>query len=43
MQEAFIEWLDQIYWDGYAAVLQDKEPHLFIEQLTGFTKLYQSF
>lgn len=43
MQEVFMEWLDQIYWEGYAAVLQDNDPVSYSEQLTAFKNLYQSF
>ena len=41
MLEAFIEWLDQIYWKGYAQDFQQDNPDAFYSQLAEFTENHQ--
>lgn len=41
MQEVFMEWLDQIYWEGYAETFREEEPGTFQRQLTDFITIYK--
>ena len=42
MQEVFMEWLDQIYWKGYAETFREEEPGTFQRQLTEFSTIYKT-
>jgi uncharacterized short protein YbdD (DUF466 family) len=42
MYEAFIEFLNQIYWEGYAEQLAKENPEAFQMEYTEFFTNYQS-
>lgn len=42
MQEVFMEWLDQIYWEGYVETFREEEPGTFHRQLTEFSTIYKT-
>jgi|GEM_PF-6472477 len=41
MEEIFMEWLDQIYWKGYAETLLEEAPGAYQGQLTEFNTIYK--
>lgn len=38
MYEAFIEYLDQLYYDGYGVEFEEENPKAFYQQLDRFKK-----
>lgn len=42
MYEQFIEFTDQIFWEGYAEQLANDDPARFMEELNDFIHIYQS-
>ncbi|MCZ4223509.1 hypothetical protein [Pedobacter rhodius] len=40
MLEAFIEFLDHLYYEGYAAKFEEQNPNIFSRQLAEFAKNY---
>ena len=42
MYELFIEFLNQIYWEGYAETLAKENPEVFQMELNEFFTNYQS-
>ena len=42
MYQEFIELLDQLYWDGYAAQLAAENPAKFTFELNEFLNTYQN-
>lgn len=40
MEEVFMEWLDQVYWQGYAEAFRDNHPANFLEQFLSFNQLH---
>jgi hypothetical protein len=42
MLEAFKDWLDQIYWSGYAQAFLEDNPDAFYRQLEEFTEQHQT-
>ncbi|GGC42716.1 hypothetical protein GCM10011386_38690 [Parapedobacter defluvii] len=42
MEEAFIEHLDQLYWEGYGQKFRDMNPKAYLEQLIKFMKTYKA-
>lgn len=40
MFEAFIEFLDQLYWTGYGIEFEEENPKAFYQQLDKFKKLH---
>jgi len=43
MKEAFIEWLDQMYWQGYAEQLEEDNPMAFQKQLNEFKRIHNIY
>jgi hypothetical protein len=42
MYEQFIEFTDQIFWEGYAEQLAKEDPARFQQELTEFLNTYQN-
>jgi hypothetical protein len=40
MFEAFIEFLDQLYWTGYGLEFEEENPKAFYKQLDKFKKIH---
>lgn len=40
MEQIFIEYLDQIYWEGYGETFREDNPHTFYRQLAEFSTNY---
>lgn len=38
--EIFHEYLDHLYWDGYALFLKKEKPDWYVYELTEFAKIY---
>jgi len=43
MKEAFIEWLDQMYWKGYTEQFEDDNPISFQKQLNEFKHIHNIY